>query len=717
MADIKNINYNYYGTKDQWLNVLGSTDPANKCGVNGTLKNYYSSSKLLLNDKLDGSVKMFGIKNPIADRLHKWAIYYEDDNIGQVVTVKTFNEVGSIGYFMTHNYGMIPEEFNINSSIGNQASQHEINGKGLKKDLIFTGLDAIYPLVNFDYTHHINLIYVGYFTNFRVENGSYRYDKKSFVTLDEFYKNFNTENNKIFHYYLLTYSGNTNNNRTYSASNVMYVLDDDEYPIGNREEWGFKTFTYFPKNPNCQGGGAYKGIAFEYASYSKTFTFFCNGNPDYWRKVDVADASGIKTTYLIFDGNKDYILTQACFSGLYFTGDLTTAQRATLGKDMTDEKVYTPIITDGIITGEYVTGSKGAEQPSAEWTDDIREKTGFTGTENIDPTKYTDLIKLNKPKLKTAGAFNTFYAMNESQLKSLANNLWTGDDTKFQEILQGLKLMGENPMNAIISLNLFPFSIPPLAETAIDEEIKIGRVLMGCNGTKVKNIDSVIDLGSIKLRNYFDNFLNYEPYSTAFLYIPYCNTIQISLNDFIGKTISIKLIVDYMTGACTAVVFADGIPIVYKNGVIAQSISVTGTDSATTASNVINSTLNQITNFSSFTAGALSGNVAGVVTSGANILGKTLDYSAVRTIYQSQGASSSGIESYLPQKPYFVINLPKYNIDISFGQYHGYKTDFYSFINDLTGYVETDTPILSNILCTDEEKSEIQNLLMSGVYV
>lgn len=717
MADIKNINYDYYGTKEQWLNVLGSADPANKAGVNGSLKNYYTTSKLLLNDKLDESIKMFGIKNPIADRLHKWSVYYEDGNIGQVVTVKSFNEVGGIGYFMTSNYEGTADEIQYGIYTFNYADQAEISGKGLSEDLTFIGYNQIFPLVNFDYTHHINLIYVEYFKNFRSESDGYHYDNTGVATLDEFYKNLNIDSNKIFNYRLATYSGNTNNNRAYTINNMMYILDDDEYPVGNREVWGFKTFTYLPKRVNCQGAGVHKGIAFTRSALNRTFTFCCNGNPDYWHKEDVIGPGGGKGTFLLFDGDKDYLLTQACFSGLYFTGDQTTAQRATLGKNMTDEKVYTPIITEGIITGEYVTGSKGAEQPSADWTDDIREKTGFTGVENIDPTKYTDLIKLNKPKLKTAGAFNTFYAMNENQLKSLANNLWTADDSKFEEILQGLKLMGENPMNAIISLNLFPFSIPPLAETAIDEEIKIGRVLMGCNGTKVKNIDSIIDLGSIKLRNYFDNFLNYEPYSTAFLYIPYCNTIQISLNDFIGKTISIKLIVDYMTGACTAVVFADGIPIVYKNGVIAQSISVTGTDSATTASNVINSTLNQITNFSSFTAGALSGNVAGVVTSGSNILGKTLDYSAERTIYQSQGASSSGIESYLPQKPYFVINLPKYNIDSSFGEYHGYKTDFYSFINDLTGYVETDTPILSNILCTDDEKSEIQNLLMSGIYV
>lgn len=712
MPDIKNINYEYYGTKDQWLNVLGSNDPANKAGINGTLKNYYTTSKLLLNDKLDESIKMFGIKNPIADCLHKWAFYYESENISQVVTVKTFNEVGGLGYFMTLNFDYITENITASSAILSSSSQSQINGLGLSEDLTNSGLTQIYPLVNFNYTHHINLIYITYLKNFRDESDGYHYDSVETTTLDDFFKNLNNGKNKICGYYLSTYSGNVNNFRTRGA-NIMYGLTDDLYPIGNRNEWKFKTFTYFPKVYNTQGAG-FRGLAF---SINPRVTVLCNGNPDYWRKEDVFDKSGRKITFLLFDGDKDYILTQACFSGLYFTGSQTSAIHATLGKEMTDENVYTPIITDGIITGEYVTGSKGAEQPSAEWTDDIREKTGFTGVDNIDPTKYTDLIKLNKPKLKTAGAFNTFYAMNENQLKSLANNLWTADDTKFEEIIQGLKLMGENPMNAIISLNLFPFSIPPLAETAIDEEIKIGRVLMGCNGTKVKNIDSVIDLGSIKLRNYFDNFLNYEPYSTAFLYIPYCNTIQISLNDFIGKTISIKLIVDYMTGACTAVVFADGIPIVYKNGVIAQSISVTGTDSATTASNVINSTLNQITNFSSFTAGALSGNVSGLVTSGSNILGKTLDYSAERTIYQSQGASSSGIESYLPQKPYFVINLPKYNIDTSFGQYHGYKTDFYSFINDLTGYVETDTPILSNILCTDEEKSEIQNLLMSGVYV
>ena len=33
-----------------------------------------------------------------------------------------------------------------------------------------------------------------------------------------------------------------------------------------------------------------------------------------------------------------------------------------------------------------------------------------------------------------------------------------------------------------------------------------------------------------------------------------------------GQTISCKMIVDITTGSCTAIVFANGIPMIYKNG-------------------------------------------------------------------------------------------------------------------------------------------------------
>ena len=172
---------------------------------------------------------------------------------------------------------------------------------------------------------------------------------------------------------------------------------------------------------------------------------------------------------------------------------------------------------------------------------------------------------------------------------------------------------------------------------------------------------------------------------------------------------------DYNSGICTAVVFSDEIPIVYKNGVIGQQISVTGTDNATMASNAISSSLNMLNSATNFIAGGKD--VSSTIQNSANLLASGFDYSAMRTIYQTQGANSSQINMYQPQKPHIIINLAEFDIADDFGKYHGFRCDFYDFVNSLNGYVETDTPILTNINATEDEKNIIIELMRGGFYV
>ena len=349
------------------------------------------------------------------------------------------------------------------------------------------------------------------------------------------------------------------------------------------------------------------------------------------------------------------------------------------------------------------------------WNSDIREKTGYKGIDSIDPTEYTDKITLSVPKIKSEGKFNTLYALTDTELNSLSDELWTADENKLNQILKGLLLMGENPLNCIVSLQLFPFDITSQAGTSTQGSITLGATKMNTTGTKVKNLNSIIDIGSVKLIRHFNNFFDYEPYSTAFIYVPYCGTIQLSLNDVIGKTVSVKLLIDYISGVCTAVVFSDGIPIIYKNGCISQQISVTGTDTATMSSNAISSSLGLITNTTNLIAGGKD--VSSIINNSANLLSSSFDYSARRTIYQTQGANTSQINMCEPQKAYIVLNLPNFNIADEYGYFHGYRCDFYDSVKNLSGYTETDRPNLEGLNVTEEEKQMISEIMTGGFYV
>lgn len=701
MSEIKKINTEYYGEKDEWLNAQGIANINFKIPKWGNLKNAYDTGVLELNKRLDNSFYMFGIKGE-SDFLFPTCIIY-DSNAGYKL-FRDSQDVAEISYFNLINAGIINDSLIWNESNNTTSGNNNyINGTGLKYPINYANyLPLISPLLDFKYTELCSLVYVTL-----TKQNENDFTEKS-MTLDEYLTNIGSYSdydlNSYFHNIRGGTATNRQNTRFFSNINIDFPENDlIKYPV----------FSYFPCFSTFSGGLP-KAINLGYSSGNKKTAVYFFANPKYWEIKEYTNTYGsiYKT---IFKGSIDDLLKLISYVGICFTGNQTSANTAVLGENLTDENIYVPIITDGILSGEYKKGSAGAKLPQMKWENDLREKSGYKGIDSIDPTNYSDKISLSNPKIKSEGKFNTLYALSETELNNLSNELWGADENKLKQILDGLMLMGENPLSCIVSLQLFPFDVTLKAQNATVGRICLGATRMDTTGTKVKNLDSIIDLGSIKLRNYFNSFFDYEPYSTAFIYIPYCGTIQLSLNDCTGKTISIKLLVDYMNGVCTGVVFSDGIPIVYKNGVISQQISATGTDTATMSSNAISSSLGILTNTTNLLAGGKD--TSSIINNSANLLSSSFDYSAQRTIYQTQGANTSQINMLQPQKAYLVINLPKFDISDLYGKYHGFRCDFYDTVKNLNGYVETDKPILTDITATEDEKQMIIELMCGGFYV
>lgn len=685
MPDIKKIDETYYGKKTEWITKAFTKIPPWK-SIDGGYKNGIVHLNTMLND----SIYMFGYKVENDFLYNNTVTYAESENTKFKRRVKKL-EKGGVMYL----YSNIQSSNTFSHSFSKSDPTPNIWGYGLTKYPATTSLANLYPICDFNYKKILVYIYVVYISNDDTSNPTF-----SSTFLSEYIQNYSDKT--IVAYYFRP------RNQLSSKTEDTVAVNWHMFP--ESEIYQHETF-YYTNSYSVIGGGIPSVIKFDKTTKSTVYNFY--GSEKNFDIVNTIVNGEITGFYTVYKGTIDDIYRQACFVGLYFSDtNLGTSNDL---DTITNENIYCPIIVDGLITGEYVKGKKCNELQQKDWTSDIREKSGFTGIESIDPTKYTEKISLSVPKIKSEGKFNTLYALSESEINSLSDELWSADESKLNQIINGLLLMGENPLNCIVSLQLFPFDITTQAGTTSQGRITLGATQMNTTGTKVKNLNSVIDLGSVKLWRYFENFLDYEPYSTASLYIPYCGSVQLSLNDTIGKTISIKLIVDYNSGICTAVVFSDGIPIVYKNGVIGQQISVTGTDNATLASNAISSSLNMLNSATNFIAGGKD--VSSTIQNSANLLTSSFDYSAMRTIYQTQGANSSQINMYQPQKPHIIINLAEFEVADDFGKYHGFRCDFYDFINSLNGYVETDTPILTNINATEEEKNIIIELMRGGFYV
>lgn len=448
-----------------------------------------------------------------------------------------------------------------------------------------------------------------------------------------------------------------------------------------------------------------------HTNYFNTYTYYYAnlGYADLWKKTYFAVGSEVYTGYLpVFDYSIENIHKLYSRMGTYYTFSNTLAKQENLNQ----KGIYCGIISDdGKITGKYSEGAENEKQIQTTWDNSTDwQNNPFNGIGNTDPNNYTDKIDLNKPTLSNVNVFNRSFAVSSNTVKNLADFLWNADETKFQEIVKGLALMGENPMNGIIDLRLFPFNVALKNSATQAEPIVIGRTNTGINGIKLtENVNSLIDLGECTFFEKFKNFLDFEPYTTAQLYIPYIGVVPVSTAEFMGHKISAKMLVDYTTGAGTAIIFKDDIPFIYKNGVVGITIPMTGTDSAsyanTVVGNVVNGAVGGVTSIA-------SGNIGGMISSTEKL------YSgfATGTNYQTASASSPSVATWQPQKCYFIIDRPILNVPDNYGRTVGYACEITGKLSDFKGFTVVSNPEIS-FKCTETEKTMLSQLLTAGVFV
>lgn len=457
------------------------------------------------------------------------------------------------------------------------------------------------------------------------------------------------------------------------------------------------------------------------------------------------------------------------YFGLYYTGTQSVAESTALNLD----DLYLGVMSNisGATSGKYIafsseddpatargkaieaneataTGTDPMQDPNPHYTGDIPEE---------DPNTYVTETPLSTPTLSPIDVFNRTYAMTAIQIRALADFLWNADDDKMTEIMKGLELYGENPLNGLIDCRLYPFDLSGISVSG--QEIIVGRVNTQVYGRKILNTANVVfDLGTCKFMKYFHNFLDYAPYTTGRLFLPYCGMVPIDTAEFMGKEISCKLIVDLITGACCCCIFLDGILTITANGLCGVEISMTGTDSAAYASSIVNQFANSVMQVAGGVA-ALAGGAtlaatgAGLVSRAANIATPNYDrlgdytkglsqermggasagagiaglvngamgfwnMEHTPTQYAQRGSSTPSCETWLPQYPFFIVDSPITDIPSGYGHNVGFACIETGTLSSFSGFT-----ICSNVdtsgfaQATEAERNELKMLLEAGVFL
>lgn len=294
--------------------------------------------------------------------------------------------------------------------------------------------------------------------------------------------------------------------------------------------------------------------------------------------------------------------------------------------------------------------------------------------------------------------FVTLYKPSISQMNALANYMWGTLD------LEVFKKIFANPMDVILGLSILPGIVPSGGSSSV----KVGNIDTGISMTKVGNQYVKFNCGSVTIKRKWGAFLDYSPYTKAFIYLPFIGVQPIDVDEIMNKTVLVKYNIDVLSGGCCAFVEVDGTTLYSYIGQCAASVPVTGKDWST----MINGVLGAVSGIAGTIGSIASGNVVGAVSGVASVAQNVV---GAKPTYQRSG-SMGGMGGMMGIKtPYIIIERPVQAVPGYQNQIIGYPSFITRLIGDFKGYTEIEQCHLENIPCTKDELNEIESILKSGV--
>ena len=339
-------------------------------------------------------------------------------------------------------------------------------------------------------------------------------------------------------------------------------------------------------------------------------------------------------------------------------------------------------------------------QPTPIKNDDPYSPGGNTWTGGGNGTFDGETDDIGIPNLPTLSAsstgFLTLYNPSASQLRNLANYMWSG---LFD--LDTYKKIFADPMSCILGLSIVPVNVP----SGGSANVMVGNIDTGISMTTASSQYVEVDCGSVSVEEYWGSYLDYDPYTEIQIYLPYVGIHSLKADEVMGKSVTVKYHVDVLSGACIAYVKCGDSVLYSFLGQCASSIPITGSD----WTNVINGMIN--------IAGSIGSMVATGGASAPFALG-SIASTAVNSMKPSveKSGSLSGTGGLMGiQIPYLIITRPRQAIPEGQNRFIGYPSFITDFISNFKGYTEITEVHLEGIYATSAELTEIESILKSGV--
>ena len=355
-----------------------------------------------------------------------------------------------------------------------------------------------------------------------------------------------------------------------------------------------------------------------------------------------------------------------------------------------------------------------------------------TGDSGSSPNPIPDA-----PFSSTSGLI-TVYNPTASELISFSHWLWvTYQDATIDKIWN-------NPFDGI---ELY-------AQPSVGSRMNIrsGFLVSDTVANSVPDRYTEINCGSAVIPEYYGNYLDYSPYSKAYIYLPFIGIQEVSVDDIVGHAVNITYRVDSYNGSCIALVTVAKMGYnntVYQfNGNCSVELPIAGGSQASIKAGYMMAAAQQqaaaIAGNAAMKAGVasaigngvgslLGGHIGGAISGAVSPIASGMAQAKQQEAYANANALQSVVTAKSSvqhsgsfgasygamgfKKPYIIIQSP---IQVKVANYnleYGFPAHKYVRVGDCKGFLRVREVHVESSTATDDEKALIEQMLKSGVYV
>ena len=341
-----------------------------------------------------------------------------------------------------------------------------------------------------------------------------------------------------------------------------------------------------------------------------------------------------------------------------------------------------------------------------------------------DGDNISDEIAYPDPDIIPIGLHDRYW-LDSAGVNSLKDFLFS--DTFLNNPLR----LWTDPGEYIVNLSYYPFDGAIISKYQDTVNVSIGAVGSDIPAIGMRTSDKpYIYGGSVTINPYYGNYLDYAPYTSIDIYIPYVGVRQLNVNQVVGHTVKLLYCIDFNSQLFTAMLgldgegyIADGIYIgnvgqvlTQYSGTMSVQCPLSGTSNNQTVTNSIQGALGIVNNAGTIAGGVLKldvGKIVGGATGALNTLAGSNDIMTP----QVYGSVTPLTGIFAPQTAYVIINRPITAKPAAWQELHGTAAGYSGAVSNFTGFLQCSDVYVTPGNMTEQEQAEIIRLLQEGIYI